>query len=238
MKFTSFASSSRGNAYLLQSEGAPPLLLEAGLSISRLRDKLREHGISLSDLGGCLVSHEHQDHAKAVKDLLKVGMDIWTSEGTARTLGVMEHHRLHTIFREAFYVEDWWIIPFDLEHDAANPKGFFIAHGGERLLFIPDTAYIENRFQGVTILVIECNNAEDILSEKVLIGVLPALVARRIRRNHMSLRNVKELILANNMARTLREIWLIHLSDTNSSEQRFKKEIQELTGVPVYICEE
>jgi phosphoribosyl 1,2-cyclic phosphodiesterase len=194
----------------------------------------------LSDLAGCLVSHEHQDHAKAVKDLLRAGVDCYLSYGTAKVLGVLDHHRT-MLFTERsirwFIPHCWHITKFKLEHDAEEPIGFFIGHGQENLLFIPDTAYVENRFEGVTILVIECNNASDILSEKVISGAIPAIVAKRIRRNHLSLQNVKEFILVNNMAQTLREIWLIHLSDTNSLEQRFKKEIQEATGVPVYIAE-
>jgi metal-dependent hydrolase (beta-lactamase superfamily II) len=59
MKFTSFASSSKGNAYLLQAEGAAPLLLEAGIPIKKIREALRNFRINLSDLGGVLISHEH-----------------------------------------------------------------------------------------------------------------------------------------------------------------------------------
>ena len=36
----------------------------------------------------------------------------------------------------------------------------------------------------------------------------------------------------------LQEIWLLHLSSSNADAKRFKKEIQELTGVPVYIAGE
>jgi len=162
------------------------------------------------------------------------------SLGTAETLGIFGHHRINIFGGYPYYMPkgEWKIKTFCLEHDAQEPKGFFIGHGNDHLLFIPDTAYVENRFEGVTQLVVECNNAEDILSEKILNGSIPSFLGRRIRRNHMSLQNVKELILTNDMARTLREIWLIHLSSANSSEERFKKEIQELTGIPVHIAEE
>ena len=168
------------------------------------------------------------------------------TEGSAEKLNAFGHHRLHIMSMShqipgnsyLIFKDKWRVAIFPLEHDAAEPVGFFIRHEKEALLFIPDTAYVRNRFEGITILVIECNNTEDILSEKILSGAIPSFVGRRIRRNHLSLRNVKEFILANNMARSLREIWLIHLSDTNSSEERFIKEIQEATGVPVYVAQE
>lgn len=59
MKFTSIASSSRGNAYILEFGDAQPLLLEAGLPVRELRNKLREHDKMLTGLAGCLISHEH-----------------------------------------------------------------------------------------------------------------------------------------------------------------------------------
>ena len=59
ISFHPMASSSRGNAYLLTAPGAMPLLLEAGIPISKLREGLYAHGIDLSQLAGCLISHEH-----------------------------------------------------------------------------------------------------------------------------------------------------------------------------------
>ena len=56
MQFKSLASSSKGNAYLLTSDEAQPLLVEAGLTTKTLREGLN---FSISGLAGCLVSHEH-----------------------------------------------------------------------------------------------------------------------------------------------------------------------------------
>jgi phosphoribosyl 1,2-cyclic phosphodiesterase len=237
MQFISFASSSRGNAYLLQSEGVAPLLLEAGLPISRLRNKLRENGISLSDLAGCLISHEHGDHSKAVEGLLKIGVDIWMSEGTIKTLGVGSfvwgHHRIHIVGNDLFWIDRWNVRPFDLQHDATNPKGFLIGHGDERLLFIPDTAFVENRFNGVTMIAVECNNIAELVSKNILEGYIPAVVGKRVRRNHMSLENLIVMLKANDLNRC-RAIYLMHLSDGNSDERQMKQEVQTATGIPTY----
>lgn len=238
MKFTSFASSSRGNAYLLQSEGAAPLLLEAGLPIDRLRDKLREHFVGIADLAGALISHEHGDHSKAVKHLLRAGVDCFMSTGTAMSLGVYEHHRCHVFARctpVEGYISHWYVTTFKLEHDAQEPIGFFIGHGDDHLLFIPDTAFVENRFQGVTMISVECNNIAEILSKNILECNIPSVAGKRIRRNHMNLENLKSFLLANDLSRC-REIWLLHLSEGNSDEARMIKEVQEITGVPVHVA--
>ena len=240
MKFVPLASSSRGNAYIVQDDGIPPLLLEAGLPIKQLRNKLREHGIMLSDLAGCLVSHEHMDHAKAVKDLLKAGVDCWMSQGTAEALTVIDHHRTH-ILRYKFDIillnGGWYpFMTFGLKHDAKDPVGFFIQDlKDDRLLFIPDTAYVENRFEGVTMIAIECNNIAELLSKNILEGNIPAVVGRRIRRHHMSLENLIAMLKANDLSRC-RQIFLMHLSDGNSDEKAMINRIQEATGIPTRAC--
>lgn len=240
--FRSIASSSKGNAYLVEAPGVAPLLLEAGLPIKKLREEL---AFGLSDLAGCLVSHEHQDHAKAVKDLLKMGIDCYMSKGTAEALGVQESHRV--VVFDGYHEEDfsvgyfprtigsWKIQPFMLEHDAAEPLGFLVGYGDDRLLFIPDTAFVQNRFADVTIAAIECNHISDILVDKVLNGGLPAVVGRRIRRNHMSLENLISMLKSNDLSRC-RKIYLLHLSDGNSDERRMVREVQEAMGIPTEAC--
>ena len=79
MTFTSLASSSRGNAYVV-SDGETTLLLECGLSFKELQKRL---GYGVADITACLVSHEHQDHAKAAAQMLKAGVPVYMSEGTA-----------------------------------------------------------------------------------------------------------------------------------------------------------
>jgi len=128
----------------------------------------------------------------------------------------------------------WRILPFSLEHDVPC-LGFFISAGNERLLFVPDTSYVKHRFHGVNILCVECNHVGDILSENIQKGSLPQVVGHRVRRNHMSLETLIEMLKANDLSQC-REIHLLHLSDGNSDEARMIKEVQESTGIPTYAA--
>jgi len=231
--FTSIASSSAGNAYIVGAEGLTPLLLEAGIPIKKLREAFK---FGLSGIAGCLISHEHGDHSKAVKDLLKSGVDCYMTSGTAGALGVADHHRVSMVGKmSAFRIGAWTVRPFALEHDAADPCGFLIGHGTDSLLFIPDTAYMEHRFKGVTQIAMECNHIGDLLSENIVSGDVAKTVGHRVRRNHMSLETAIRMLKANDLSRC-RAIYLLHLSDTNSDEARMKKDVQEATGIPVTIC--
>ena len=75
MIFKSLASSSHGNAYVV-SDRDTRILIECGISHKKLQ---KLSGFSLSEFKACLVSHEHNDHAKSVKELIERGMDVYMS---------------------------------------------------------------------------------------------------------------------------------------------------------------
>lgn len=235
MEIKILASSSSGNCYFVR-DGISSLLLECGISFSVIKNGL---GFSVSKLSGCLVTHEHQDHAKAFKDVLCAGVDVYMTAGTGRNLSMERHHRLHFIKSlQWFEVGTFRILPFSVNHDAAEPVGYLICSmaTGERLLFVMDTYYVEYRFQGVIdYIMIECNYAFDIVNRNVENGLLPGAHKVRLMYSHFELGNVKRFLQAQNLSIT-KEIWLLHLSDGNSDEERFKREIMAATGCAVYVA--
>lgn len=233
MQITSLASSSRGNCYLIQ-DGVSSLLLECGIQPK----KIRQH-IKLSDLDGCLISHEHQDHSKYAKDIIKY-TGIWTSAGTLSSLDLGPYDYRATVARpgETYKIGSFLVVPFETQHDAKEPLGFLVYSTAteEKLLFATDTYYIKNRFQDLNYIMIECNYASDILKANIDSGKIPKAVAKRLFESHFELENVKKFLQAQDLT-TVKAIYLLHMSDGNSDAARFKKEIQELTGVPTYICD-
>jgi phosphoribosyl 1,2-cyclic phosphodiesterase len=230
MEIHVLASSSAGNCYRV-SDGSTPLLLECGIRFADIRQKLHFH---LSEIAGCIISHEHGDHSKSVKNVIKAGIDCYMSKGTAEALGVSGHRVKVIKAREQFQVGTWTILPFKTEHDSAEPLGFLMASGNKKVLFATDTAYIRYRFEGLTHILIECNYDIDVLDQNVKAGVLPEEMRKRIRRSHLELQNVKEFFRANDLSQ-VEQIYLLHLSDNNSDAERFKREIMEITGKPTFI---
>ena len=175
------------------------------------------------------------DHSKAVKDIMKAGIDCYMSVGTAEALGI-SGHRLHIIkARQQFRIGTWAILPFETQHDVFN-LGFLLANqDGEKCLYLSDTMYCKYRFQGLTHILIEANYSLDILRANVEAGLVEPALKKRILKSHFSLEHVKEFLKANDLSK-VREIWLLHLSEQNSCEKRFKEEVQKITGKPVYIA--
>lgn len=235
IEITPYASGSRGNCYRI-TDGRTPLLLECGISIN---DILRNLKFGVSSLAGCLLSHGHSDHSRAVKDLMKFGVDIYLSQGTADEISGLGpwRHRINIIkAKQQFRIGTWTILPFETQHDAAEPLGFLLANQyGEKLLYATDTYYIRYRFRGLTHIAVECNYSMDILRANIEAGLVEPALKKRILKSHFSLEHVKEFLKANDLSK-VQEIWLLHLSDGNSDAARFKREVQELTGKPVYIA--
>jgi phosphoribosyl 1,2-cyclic phosphodiesterase len=227
-----FASGSSGNLYRVD-DGRTQVLLECGITFARIQKAL---SFKLSKIDGCLITHEHMDHAKAVKELLLRGTDCYMSKGTAEALEVTEDPRTHIVkAKETFLIGTWTVLPFDTQHDAAEPLGFLLDNGTDRVLYATDTYYLKYKFPGCTAMLIECNHSYKIIDENVVSNRLHPVLAKRLMNSHFSLENLKEFFKVNDISK-LREIHLIHLSDANSNEVQFQKEIAALTGKPVYIA--
>lgn len=231
ISFCTLASSSKGNAYIV-TNGKTQLLLEAGIPIKQLKQKT---DYQINKITACLVTHEHQDHAKAIKDLLKLGIDCYMSQGTAQALQV-SGHRVHILqAKKQLKIGTWRILPFNVVHDAQEPLGFLLVNQvGEKLLFVTDTHYIPYQFRQLTHLAVECNYDLGMLEHNLATGKVHLEVAKRLLKNHLSLRNLLIWLRSINLD-TVQEIHLLHLSDNNSDERLFKQEIGRVYNGKVII---
>ncbi|MGM9642947.1 MAG: MBL fold metallo-hydrolase [Eubacteriales bacterium] len=231
MKFESLASSSHGNAYIV-SDSDTRILLDCGVSHKQLQ---KLSSFALSDIKACLVSHEHKDHAKCVDELIRRGMSVYMSYGTAQAL---ENESVTLIeHMEQFNVGSFDIVPFTTFHDAAEPLGFLIKSrtDGDVLAFATDTVNLRYKFPGLNILAIEANYDRHILDrcEK-----LPEKVRHRITNSHMEIDTLCEYLRSLDLSEC-REIHLLHLSDAMSDEGGFMRKVLRAIpkGIGVRACQ-
>lgn len=225
------ASGSAGNCYLLETE-KETLILECGI---RYKDILKGLNFNLRNVVGCLVTHEHKDHCKAVNELMKAGINVYMSDGTGA--GIEFKVPIETVaYRLGYFtsgtvrrIGGFKVLAFNTEHDVNEPLGFLIYNEElGKVLFVTDSYYLKYRFDKVDHILIECNYSESILSE------IPPYRAR-VLKSHMSLETLKESLKEWDLSNT-KSITLIHISEGNGEPQRFKKEIEDLTGVKTNIA--
>lgn len=225
MNLKVIGTGSSGNAYLLYNK-EEVLLIECGVIFKKIKEAL---SFDFSKVVGCILTHEHGDHNKAVKDILTAGIKVFASNGTLEASGVREHHNSHPIQSKKLYqIGSFKIIPFDIRHDVKEPLGFLINHPEcGTTLFLTDSFYSPYKFSGLNNLIIEANFCEDIIDQKLKFD--KKFLRDRILKSHLSIQKCIDLLNTNDLT-VVNNIVLIHLSDSNSNEIEFQKKVQEATG--------
>lgn len=226
-------SSSRGNCHFL-TDGVTPVLLDCGVQWRKIREGLQ---FKTSNLAGILVTHDHKDHCKGVEGAVKAGIEVYMSKGTAEMINC-QNHRINIIkAKKQFRLGTWFVLPFDVKHDAAEPLGFLLANvNGKKILYATDSYYIKYMFNNLTHLLLECNYSQEILNKNVERGIVPSQQKKRVIKSHMSLETALNFLKANDLSK-VEEIHLIHLSNFNSDAALFKREVMALTGKPVIVAD-
>ena len=148
------ASGSKGNATIVVSNKSV-LLIDMGISLTRLTEGLQEINLTVKDITGALFTHNHADHISGLKFISPKIM--YALEGTLPT-------SLSNVvnLNEPFTIGDFTITPVKTSHDAINPCGFFIKDKEESLFYMTDTGvFLEDNLPIVknpTYLIIESNH--------------------------------------------------------------------------------
>lgn len=232
MQLKIVGTGSSGNCYILENE-KEALIIELGLNFSKIKEVLN---FDLSKVVGAIISHCHGDHAKGMKQVLDNGIECYSSQGTFQSLNINHHNAKIIKSKQAFQIGNFKILPFNVHHDVAEPLGFLIDHEETgRCLFVTDTTYIDYTFPNLNNIIIEANYCEDIIKEKLGSTWQGEFLKNRILKSHMSLNTCRDTLLANDLSQ-VQKIVLIHLSDSNSDERKFKKVIEEATGKIVHVA--
>lgn len=233
MELTVINSGSKANCYVLQNE-AEALIIECGCPVQEALLALK---FNSKKVVGCIITHRHLDHMRYVEDFLNY-FPCYCSQGTIDDFTFRYSRRpialqpLKTVNLGGFSVR-----PFDVQHDAPEPFGFLIKHDEiGTLMFATDTYYIKYKFEGLTKIMVECNYDLELLRDNVRHEIVPFPLEQRTLQSHMSLEHCKQMLQATDL-RDVTDIVLLHLSANNAEPQRFKKEIELLTGIHTTIAQ-
>ena len=227
-------SSSQGNSYILEND-REALLLEAGVRFASVKQAL---DYNITKVVGCLITHEHKDHAGYINEVLKATVPVYASAGTIENTQIEGPRRANVCKAGSlFTLGGFRIIPFGTMHDSAEPLGFYINHEETgNILFATDTYYLPCKFDRLNNVLIECNYRLDILEENIAAGLIPSGLRNRTIQSHLSYDHCIETLLANDI-KAVNNIVLLHLSDGNSNANEFKEGVKAATGKRVHIAE-
>lgn len=228
MKLKVLNSGSKGNCYLL-SDDKEVLIIEPGISFKEIKIGL---DFNLSKVVGALCSHAHLDHSKAIKDFVKNGIDVYSSQETFVSHQIIGRRTNIIESEKQFKIGGFTILPLEAKHDI-HCLSFLIQHEDiGKLFFITDSYYCLYKFNGLNHILIEANYSEKILER----NNINETIKERLLKSHFSLENAKKFVKANDNPK-LKNIVLLHLSDSNSNAKEFKGVMEELTHKRVEIAD-
>lgn len=160
------------------------LLIDTGIAGRRIITELSEQGLCEEDIKGILLTHEHIDHVKSLKMLARkaINASVYASPGTLLAVAdKIDTGRAQAVqAEEGFSIGDITVVPFRISHDAAEPLGYSLIHGGRQLTVVTDTGCISEEIfrhiAGADLLVLEANHEVNILK----MGSYPYTLKRRI----------------------------------------------------------
>ncbi|MDR1562293.1 MAG: MBL fold metallo-hydrolase [Dysgonamonadaceae bacterium] len=233
MKLKVLGSSSAGNCYILEND-SEALILEAGVKFAEVQRALN---FNINKIAGCLSSHIHSDHSRAIKDFLQYAIPVYVSKEHKQDSGITSEKLIAVEPNSQIEIADFSVIPFNVPHDVPC-LGFLINHKESGvILFLTDCYYCPKRFLTLNNILIEVNYRMDILDENTRNGRISAVQRNRTLQSHMSYDTCIKTLLANDL-RAVNNIVLIHLSNSNShAQQEFKEGIRKATGKTVHIAD-
>lgn len=220
MEINIFSSGSKGNCALLRSENTA-VLLDAGISARRIAAYLSRLHMSIEDIDGILLTHEHTDHVRGLKTLLKKrAVPVYTRAKTFRALpcfGDIPAESCRVLKSDAVAIGDISVQPFSISHDAADPVGYTISCGSCKITSATDLGFVSSAakqsMEGADALILEANHDLNMLQN----GSYPWRLKQRIlgRCGHLS--NAAAGAALSCLQIKPENIILAHLSEKNNT---------------------
>ena len=230
MHLQMLASGSGGNAVLVRA-GEIALLVDAGLPIDELEQRLAAVRLPLQRLDAIALTHGHLDHARAAGLLAKKsGARVYCSESVMSNASVRPARALFALtvggavtIRARRGRDELVLRSIALPHDAEPTLAFRLEHAGRRAAICTDMGTPERAaaeaLGDVELLVLEFNHDAELLAR----GPYSDALKRRVGgpRGHLSNAQAAEVLrlalrVAPGRAPALHTLVLAHLSATNN----------------------
>lgn len=237
MRFTSLGSGSQGNALLVEglARAGPPtrVLVDCGLGLKLVLDRLAERGLSASDIDMIFVTHEHADHIGGVARLARhAAIPVFATHGTLLAAGAGAFEGVTTVAvsaHQAFEYQGMQIQPVPVPHDAREPVSLVFTDAQARFAVVTDlgspTAFLREALQGLSGLFLEFNHDRAMLEQ----GDYPPSLKSRVGGDFGHLSNAQaSTILSDCLHCGLQVVVAAHLSQNNNHPSLVRDAVSQL----------
>ncbi len=208
------------------------MLIDAGLSSMQILSRLRAIHVDIREIKGILITHEHQDHVAGADVLaLTYQIPVYANEQTRRAARNLRKLpvSVHSFETDVpFTIGSFYIHPFPISHDAADPVGFSVQTDQQKVGMVTDLGGLTpslDRLKGCDLLILESNYDTEMLVN----GPYPDHLKKRVLSDHGHLSNSDSALLLKTLLHPkLKYLFLAHLSQKNNLPDLAYQAAQEI----------
>ena len=147
LRFRSLGSGSSGNATVVEAgsgHSVKRLLIDCGLTLKVLDQRLARAGLGACDLDAIFVTHEHGDHIGCARGLaLRHRIPVWMSLGTYTAIGSPDFDGLLRQASDGAIIDlvEMRVTPFTVPHDAREPLQLRCSDGASSVGVLTDLGH-------------------------------------------------------------------------------------------------
>ena len=229
MKTCVLASGSEGNVTYVETANHK-IFLDIGMTVKYIKESLSELSSSIDEIDYVLITHVHDDHVKALKNLIKkYKPTICVSPKMFSELEVLKDYENIILYDDAIYLDDVTINILKTSHDTSDSRGFVLTSNCKSLVYLTDTGYVNQKnfkyLENKNVYLFESNH--DI--EMLLNGPYPKWLKDRVMGPYGHLSNKDSAIyLAKLIGPDTHKIVLMHLSHKNNTEDKALNTINDI----------
>jgi phosphoribosyl 1,2-cyclic phosphodiesterase len=225
--FASLGSGSEGNSFLIKTDKTI-FMVDCGFNYKETENRLSELGLTFSDINHILITHEHEDHMRAIKMIIKKEkIQISCSYGTAKKIGIVDEVNIinpgDIVVDNDLQVE---VVP--VPHDAREPCHYVFKKDTLKIGIITDfgslTPRIIESYSNLNYLVVEANHDANLLMK----SSYPTSLKNRIFGKLGHANNDLTFDLISQIKKDkLKKIIFCHLSKQNNQKEIIKHTVKE-----------
>ena len=188
-------SGSTGNSTFIGTENYG-ILIDVGASCKGIESELKSAGAELSDIKAIAITHDHSDHIKGLKTVLKrTGAKLISTEGTLKKLAekdlIPAFCEVEAINEKGITLGDSLLNAFSTSHDTLGSCGYTVNFAdGKKFSLCTDTGIITDEIRNAITdsdaVLIESNHDIEMLKK----GPYPPILKVRIMSDNGHISNV------------------------------------------------